>query len=52
MKLASPHLYINVHQTIWVLLATGVVVAYIYDFKGFRTAINSALVEASIERKH
>ena len=52
MKLVSPHLYINLHQTIWVLLATGVVVAYIYDFKGFRTAINSALVEASIERKH
>ena len=47
MKLASPNLYVNVHQTIWVLLATGVVVAYIYDFKGFRTAINVAFVEAS-----
>lgn len=47
MRLASPHLYINVHQTIWVCLAVGVAVAYIYDFKGFRTAVNSALVEAS-----
>ena len=44
MKLAGPHLYINVHQTIWVLLAVGVTVAYIGDFMGFRSSVNDMLV--------
>ena len=38
-----PHIYINVHQTIWVALAVGTVAAYIWDFKGFRASVNSVL---------
>lgn len=45
MRLASPHLYVNVHQTIWVLLAVGVTTAYITDFMGFREAVNGTLVQ-------
>ena len=42
-----PNVYINVHQTIWVMLATGIVVAYISDFKGFRSSINNLVYDIS-----
>ena len=41
MRMPSPHFYVNVHQTIWVLLAMGVTVAYITDFMGFRYSVNN-----------
>lgn len=47
MGLPKPHVYINVHQTIWVVLAAGVVVAYITDFYGFRSAVNQMFIEIS-----
>ena len=35
-----PHIYINVHQTIFAGLAALTLTAYITDFKGFRSSIN------------
>lgn len=42
-KIPTPHVYINVHQTIWVGLAACIVGAYIFDFKDFRTSVNKVL---------
>ena len=35
-----PSIYINLHQTIAVCLAAGVVLAYLFDFRGFRRSVN------------
>ncbi len=45
-RIPTPHVYINVHQTIAVGLAAGAVLAYIFDFKGFRTSVNFAIINA------
>ena len=36
-----PSIYINVHQTIWVALAATAFIAYLADFKGFRSSVNA-----------
>lgn len=35
-----PSIYINMHQTIGVCLAAGVVLAYMFNFKGFRRHVD------------
>ena len=45
-RIPTPHVYINVHQTIAITLLAVGVTAYIFDFKGVRTSVNFAIVNA------
>ena len=47
VRIPTPHVYINVHQTIWVALAVGIVAAYVTDFHGFRDAVNQLAIDIS-----
>jgi hypothetical protein len=42
-RIPTPHIYINVHQTIAICLVTCSVAAYIFDFKGVRKDINATI---------
>ena len=44
-RIPTPHVYINVHQTLIVGTIACVAAAYIFDFKGVRTSINEVLKE-------
>lgn len=39
-RIPTPHIYVNLHQTVWVALAASVVTAYIFNFKDFRNSVN------------
>lgn len=44
--MAKPYFYINVHQTIGIVLVAGCVAAYIFNYKGVRTDLNDVMSKA------
>lgn len=42
-----PQLYINVHQTMLISVISIALLAYVFDFKGFRTSVNETYVKAN-----
>ena len=37
------HIYINIHQTLWAIIAVSALAAYVFNFKGVRTDLNNAI---------